>query len=200
LPGWYDSCDDPQTKNLRVWRDCEGDILSVSIPTRSLDLRQSETELRNWCRCLAQRCEAGLIEVQAVASARSPSASLIYKRLLIPAYVYTGLFFTSVEGVPLTWQVVAGEHGTTGVREAIITATLMNEGKLTIEDYERWWAQDPYDPSYRGVDRSVLRFVSDDESYDEQFPAHPLSKVRRVLGALPECVQYDSPHADKPSA
>jgi len=44
---------------------------------------------------------------------------------------------------------------------------------------------DPYDADYRGVDGSVLRFVSDDECYDDGFPDHPLSKVRRLLAAIP---------------
>ncbi len=85
----------------------------------------------------------------------------------------------------LVWTVVAGETGTTGVRQAIITAELMNSGQLTVAEYQRSWAQDPYDPEYGAVNRSVLRFMSDDKRYDERFPAHPLSKVRRVLEDLP---------------
>jgi hypothetical protein len=34
--------------------------------------------------------------------------------------------------------------------------------------------------------------MSDDESYDEQFPQHPLSKIRRTLAALRRNVAYDS--------
>ena len=73
----------------------------------------------------------------------------------------------------------------TGLREAVVTSELMGSGELNLEGYERSWAQDPYDPSYRGADRSVLRFMSDDPVYDERFPQHPLSKVRRVLADLP---------------
>jgi hypothetical protein len=42
------------------------------------------------------------------------------------------------------------------------------------------------------VDRIVLRFVSDDKSYDAEFPHHALSKVRRVMAALPDNVCVDS--------
>ena len=93
-----------------------------------------------------------------------------------------------VRNPPQVWTVVAEEHGTTGVREAMITAELFNAGSMTIEDYERSWARDPYDSKYRGVDRSVLRFVSDDESYDERFPQHPLTKVRQIIVALPTSI------------
>jgi len=80
----------------------------------------------------------------------------------------------------------------TGVREAIVTATLISEGKLKPQEYELHWAHDPYESAYSGVDRSALRSLSDDESYDEQFPLHPLSKVRRTLAALPSNVECDS--------
>ena len=84
----------------------------------------------------------------------------------------------------MIWTIVAREHGTTGIREALITSDLMNKGKLTLESYKASWAQDPYDSSYCGVDRSILRCMSDDESYDQLFPQHPLSKVRRELYRL----------------
>jgi hypothetical protein len=149
-----------------------------------------ETDLQQWCRALAESGAAGLIEVRVAAAALGATVSLIYKRLEVPAYIFTGMLL--VPSQSYVWTVVAGERGTTGVREAVVTAELMNAGKLTIQDYERSWARDPYDPGYRGVDRSVLRFISDDECYDDRFPEHPLSKVRRVLATLPSSVQVGS--------
>jgi hypothetical protein len=109
----------------------------------------------------------------------------------MPAYIFTGMFMTQVRSDWLIWTVVAGERGMTGVREAVVTAQLISEGKLAPKDYERRWSGDPYDPNYSRVDRSVLRFMSDDESYDAQFPQHPLSKVRQLLASLPNHVTYD---------
>lgn len=79
-----------------------------------------------------------------------------------------------------------------GMREAVVTAELINDGKLTIQSYESSWARDPYDPSYCGVDRNVLHFISDDECYDERFPEHPLSMIRQVLAKLPGSVKLES--------
>jgi len=86
------------------------------------------------------------------------------------------------------WTVVDGERGTTGVREAVITAELMDTGKLTMQDYKRFWAQDPTIPVT--AELTVTFFASSPmtSSYDERFPEHPLSKVRRVLATLPESV------------
>ena len=45
----------------------------------------------------------------------------------------------------------------------------MGEGKLKLEEYKSRWARDPYEPDYCSVDRTVLRSMSDDESYDHRF-------------------------------
>jgi hypothetical protein len=175
---------------MRIWRDIDGDVLSLADATEpfgSSDL-SDEKKVRTWCRGLAQSMNGGLIEACKLDS----GIKLIYKRLEMPAYIYTGMLVTRVPGTSLIWTVTAGERGRTGVREAVVTLTLMNEGKLNTEEYELRWGQDPYEPAYHGVDRSVLRFMSDDESYDEQFPRHPLSKIRHTLAALPRNVAYDS--------
>jgi hypothetical protein len=190
LPGWTE---DTTANDMRVWRDADGDVLSVAgieEPFQNFD-RADEMKVKEWCRDLAKSRDGGLIE----AHKSDDGFNFIYKRLQVPAYVYTGMVLARVRETWLIWTTVAGERGTTGVREAVVTATLLNEGKIKPEEYESRWAQDPYEPAYRKVDRSVLRFISDDESYDSQFPQHPLSKVRRILALLPISVEYDFPSA-----
>lgn len=192
LPEWIEST---PTKEMRVWHDIDGDVLSLANSPEPLtdSDRADDRKVRGWCRRIAEDRKGGLIEADRLDN----GIKFIYKRLDMPAYVYTGMLLTRALEAWLVWTVVAGERGTTGVREAVVTATLINEGKLRPEEYELRWAQDPYEPAYRSVDRSVLRFMSDDESYDEQFPQHPLSKVRRILAALPSNVDY-IPRADTP--
>jgi hypothetical protein len=190
MPDWTE---EKATPELRVWRDAQGTVLSLAIPVESIDLPplSDEAGVRRWCRRLAESRRAGLVEVTKVIVPLGTGIALIYKRLEKPAYIYTGMLFLPTEAVLCIWTVVAGERGTTGVREAVVTAELMNAGQLTLRDFEHSWAQDPYDTSYHGVDRSVLRFMSDDKSYDDRFPDHPLSKVRQVLAALPANVRLD---------
>ena len=189
MQGWSE---ETPSGGMRVWRNPHGDVLTLAAPDGSLGLPSvsDETAVRGWCRALAESRAAGLIEVRVTAGALGATVGLIYKRLQKPAYIFTGMLL--VPSQTHIWTAVAGECGTTGVREAVITGELLNAGKLTIESYESSWARDPYEPNYRGVDRSVLRFVSDDECYDEQFPEHPLSKIRRVLAMLPTSVQVES--------
>jgi hypothetical protein len=92
--------------------------------------------------------------------------------------------------VDIIISVVCREFGTTGVREAVVTSELIAQGRLDMKEYERIFARDPYDPGYDGVDRSVLRFMSDDETYDSRSPDHPLSKGRRILRALPAAISF----------
>jgi hypothetical protein len=187
MPGWSE--DSSQGGDLRVWRDSQGDVLSLSaVESLGLPEISNETALQAYSRELAENRHGGLIEVRVVTGTLGATAGLIYKRLEKPAYIFTGMLLVPRQHGSQVWTLVAGERGTTGVREAVITLELVNAGKLRMQDYERSWAQDPYDPTYCGVDRSVLRFISDDESYDERFPEHPLSKVRRVLATLPDWV------------
>ena len=140
-------------------------------------------------RSIAHGSGGGLIEATIGECPFGQTATLIYKRLIKPRYVYTGMLLIARPLDPdLVWTVVSGEIGTTGMREAVITAELMKAGRLTLAEYQRSWARDPYEPEYAeyaNVDRSVLKFMSDDEQYDQRFPSHPLSKVRAVLRDLP---------------
>jgi hypothetical protein len=191
MQGWTE---DVPSGDLRVWRNSQGDVLSLGAVRGSLRLPSltDAVGLQRWCRDVAESRRAGLIEARAGSGGLGAVVSLIYKRLEMPAYIFTGMLFIPNDEVSRVWTVVSGERGTTGLREAIVTTELMNAGRLTIESYKRSWAHDPYDANYCGVDRSLLRFTSDDESYDEQFPEHPLSKVRRVLATLPSSVQIGS--------
>ena len=54
----------------------------------------------------------------------------------------------------------------------------------TAEDLMKLWGEDPYDMTSLGVDSRVRRFTSDGAEYDERFPDHPLTRVRRFLAEL----------------
>lgn len=187
MPGWSE---DPPSEGRRMWRNRQNEALVLTIFAHPHPCFESgnESERRSWAREFAQSRDAGLIEIRT----GDREFRFIFKQLEMPAYYYTGMLIRCVAGVWPVWTTVACELGTTGEREAVVTATLMNEGKLSVDEYRLHWGQDPYEPGYRGVDRSVLRFMSDDESYDQQFPGHPLSKVRRILATLSNYVEYDT--------
>jgi hypothetical protein len=184
--------DQPHDK-MRWWSNPHGDALTLAIVGSLMGFPRlsDEQAWQKWARGLAESRTAGLIEVRASSGKNGAGMALIYKRLNKPAYAFTGMLIVLKGDASQVWTAVAKECGTTGVREALVTDELLKSG-YTIEDYKSSFAQDPYDPSYLGVERSLLRFVSDDERYDERFPDHPLSRVRQTMAALPNAVTVAS--------
>jgi hypothetical protein len=183
MPGWDLVEREP---NAAFWRDASGDVVSLTLSLEQQRVLESSdaNALQAYCRQVAEDQGAGLVEVELATSAQGPAFRYIYKRLVKPAFTFFGVVDIPRERGHWVWMVVAKERGTTGIREALITAYLANNGRLTIESFKASWAQDPYDSSYRGVDRSTLRYESDAAEYDELVPDHPLSKTRRELRRL----------------
>ena len=168
------------------WRDRAGDAVtltrgSAGLVTESLS---DERSLQRYCRRFAESQGAGLVEVEAATSAEGPCLKYIYKRLEKHAFKFFGVVAIPVPQATWIWMIVTLERGDTGVREAVVTAKLFEAGRLTLESYKASWCQDPYDPSYAGVDKSTLRYISDSPEYDDHFPDHPLTKMRRELRRL----------------
>src|SRR5262249_20228691 len=141
LPGWNEGAPD---QDSRTWRDSDGDLLGLDVFARiDYPFGSDEMEQRRWCRELAEGRGGGMIEMHGIDSAAGSSARLIYKRMQAQTtgYAYTGMLITPVEPVFFIWTIVAGERGTSGLREALVTASLLKAGKLRLEDYERCWFQ-----------------------------------------------------------
>jgi tetratricopeptide (TPR) repeat protein len=128
--------------------------------------------------------------VQIITKRRHGLACVVEGRLILP--LESGAFLIDVRSL---------EHGTTGVREAVVTSHLAQLGALQFDAdtqtacIKGWkpsgasaeaggstsiggWFQDPYDPDWTGP---ALYAVSDDERLDSVFPTHPLSRARHIL-------------------
>ena len=184
LPGWHEESSGSDT---RIWRDRHGNVLSctgVSVRVPTLD----KTDLWSFCEEIAVGNRAGLIEARTLWNdEHGPGLSLIYKRLRTTGYVFTGILMQTVAGATQQWTVVAGEQpAKAGAREATVTDELLNSGAMSRAEFDRAWAQHPYDPDYPRNAPQRLRFLSDAEEYDPRFPDHPLTVVRSVLVSLAE--------------
>jgi hypothetical protein len=171
-----------------VWRDSDGDIVSLDV-VKGQDLPNPLTPdtVQAFFREMAEDRQGGLVEARILERPSGEAVEGIYKRRQGTGFVFTGMLIMPVRHASLVWTIVAGEHGTTGVREAVVSAQMFTEGSLTVDAYKRSWAQDPYDAQYRAqgrVDMSTLRYMSDDARFDSQFPNHPLSKIRRGLQTI----------------
>lgn len=87
-------------------------------------------------------------------------------------------------GKVLSVQAICEERGITGIRDAIVFATVSPEAAGMNENgpFEGWMC-DPFDPDYK---KGLLMNLSEDRKYDEQFPEHPLTQARLLLKHLIE--------------
>lgn len=166
--GWHEV---ERRDGFASWRHITGDVLSLAR------IDGGAPELRD-AREIAENFEGSIVSFDSCPVDRYSATRFIYKVEAGSGYKYSGMIFLPFEGCSYVVSVVSGERGPTGVREALVTARLLEQGSLTPETYESEWFSDPYDPDYEG---RVLRSLSDDESYDGLID-HPLSTVRRILG------------------
>jgi hypothetical protein len=113
-------------------------------------------------------------------------AAIIFNQEQLPAYAYTGMLIIPRRGHHFVVSVASVERGMTGVRDAIVTAQLLQQGKLdpTKTDANRRveeWFSDPYDAAFNAT---ALNSVADSEQYDSLVPSHPLSRVRATLRTI----------------
>ena len=118
----------------------------------------------------------------------------------VQVIMFTGILIVEFRQHRCQFTAVSGEQGTTGIREALVTDTLLGTGQIRVRKYPFYlrpfkrssgyvegWFRDPYDVKYRGI---TLRSVSDDEEYDAQFPDHPLSRLRCTLASVRDSLRF----------
>ena len=111
----------------------------------------------------------------------------IEKRARPPGYGYIGRLHVMLEHHTVVFWIQAMEHGVTGVREALVVAEALKEGRISIPAASPsgttipGWFVDPYDPTRKG--RTICS-IADEQQYDVKFPGHPLSRIRQTLGQI----------------
>jgi tetratricopeptide (TPR) repeat protein len=189
------------------WKNAHGDTLRADVAARAdVPLRASDLAVaREFYRREAVQYEGGIVSVEAVDAGGVRSLEVLDKRRRGLGYAYRGVLAIPMGRAGFTLTTDAIEHGTTGVREAVVTAHLFERGDLKIEagpdgkKVVKGWFQDPYDADYQG---NVLHCLADDERLDALFPDHPLSRTRAYLKRIRKSVAIDASVAgdDAPAA
>ena len=182
----HDFFEQPEENGRRLWRNDHGDIVVRTVTDMSWPVTPLQAVFRIMVRENVKKRGAGLIE--AVRREGERRAWWIDKKRHGTGYVFFGMLFLPENGGTVTWNAILSECGTTGVREAVVTQRLMKAKKLTAKNYEKTFGRDPYDDALQHEDPSLRRFLSDDEEWDEDFPDHPLTRMRRLMRELPECL------------
>jgi hypothetical protein len=177
---------------VRHWRTGEGDLLIVNFynlpPDFPVDARCID-DLRHFYRESHAPLGMGLIEAEHVGGSERLWIRTIFKKSENPGMTYVGAITIPFRDCSFTVTCVCFEHGMTGLRDSIVLnewlsgrrESLATPGETIRSMIEREWVQDLYDST---IKTGVLRNVSEDEKYDERFPKHPLSRLRRILNFL----------------
>lgn len=97
---------------------------------------------------------------------------------------YLGMLFVYCPDATWRIQLSATEHGTTGVREAVVAAMLGDRWKAALPAREPV-VHTSVEEFFSAVRTSEVHLLpSDGPEYDGSFPDHPLTLVRRRFGAL----------------
>lgn len=141
--------------------------------------------LRNYYRLCADRSGAGLVSCDPIAIKGISCLKVICKVPQQPSgMAYVGTIVMPFSQGSYTIKVQSQERGITGQRESFILDKMMSKGLVGVDERSGKltnWEKDPYDPH---IHTRVMVNPSEAERYDSAFPAHPLSRVRRILTGI----------------
>jgi len=170
---------------VRVWHTPAGDGIGLYYfpvpPDIGADL-QSVSAVRAFYREMAMQFGAAIIELDLI----QVNGSLVIRQIIkVPqqphGMLYLGTLTLPFRDFSYVIKIQCMEDGTTGVREAVVLDEKLAAGEVKLDEKNgtiSGWMQDPYDSSIRDV---FARNKSEAMEYDQRFPEHPLSRLRRAM-------------------
>jgi hypothetical protein len=209
-PGWSLLPEVP-AKSECAWTNNQGLIITLhhlGLDRALRDRMQEVKAVRDYYRASFGKRGMGLIECDILQLQGVPAVRAIAK-LVLPqkGAAYAGTVALPLPKESYVFNTVAKELGITGMRETAVMLKISTEfekqgysldlpavsgqqsesAKVPIA----WknsatgavihWAQDPYEPEFKGP---CLRNLADSAEHDAGLPEHPLSRVRAALQSL----------------
>lgn len=87
-------------------------------------------------------------------------------------------------------KITAQEFGITGMRDSLVFEQLRASKQIQVDadsEFPKGWMEDPYKPEWQAP---CLRNKADDEIYDEKFPDHPLSRLRKEISQIKGTLRF----------
>lgn len=174
-----------ETPQSLLWITPQGDAVKLQLASRAshwpFDLRD-EAAARDFYTRECDSLSGALIEL-AVSRIRSFEALTgIFKyRSPVPQHLgmyYVGIVWLPFESCVFQINIESLERGTTGAREAAV-ALIEKPESPTQDEPELLTSMEDFFERVRNAKVRVL--PSDAPKYDDAFPEHPLSKVRRMM-------------------
>jgi hypothetical protein len=190
--------------NQRNWLTPEGDRVTLYHFVKPSPKGATPKHLEYWREKARESCARGggaLIEAELTTVDGRAMIRDITKVPQLPSGMgYLGCLSMPFRDFGYLIAVACRERGITGMRDTAIFAELMQKGEVRLEEgaeLAEGWMQDPYDPS-RKVPPGRNR--SEDEIYDDRFPDHPLSQLRRLVRQIETTLRLSDEVRSEPSA
>ena len=188
--------------NARFWAGGSDDVLSLNFfplpPDLPTDLANT-IAIRSAYAGLAAVAGHALLELARLDLSSARALRVIFKQPQVASgggRIYVGSITLPFRDLSFVIKVTCPEHPPFGVREAIVLDQLMRSGELQLLlppdetpdplqviglDRIAGWLVEPIDPN---VPPHLAHNRSDDQSFDDAFPSHPLTRTRRYLDRL----------------
>lgn len=160
------------------------------LPPDIIAKDSSEKSIQENYRNVAAEVGGAIIEVKKETLGKLEAIKTIFKFPMQPSGVaYLGSYTIPFADCSYVIKVQCPEVGTSGVRDTTIFEFMMRKGliKLT-DDGPEGWMKDPYDES---IKLPLMMNLSESEEFDEAFPMHPLSRLRKHMKMIKDTFKYD---------
>lgn len=168
-------------------RDLYGDEFSSRMivthqdePLDGVDLNDLEG-IRKLVQNIATQAKQIVVSAEVINAAGLPSLWYILKQSQAPSgMAYSGSLVLPLRSQFFTIQLMCLETGITGIRESIVVDKLLEQG-VSFKDLADT-------NSYCDEGTALAQYSADASIYDERFPQHPLSRVRRYIAEILQCL------------
>lgn len=164
----------------RVWRFTDGDAVGIFLFTAKPDLPQTR-EIDRFISEYGGRVQAGgarLVECSIVELRGLPMLRTIVKVPQKPhGMTYLGSLTLPFTRSSYVVKVQCEERGMTGLREAVLLAEGLRSNSVAISPESETPIAGQWSP--------------DSAEFDERFPQHPISRLRKHLQEIPGCLRLD---------
>ena len=186
---------DELSNNKKVFYLNDYDDLSINLFDYPPDItakNDTEFELQNNYRKLAYESGGAIIEVKKVKLGSFDTIKVIMKMPKKPSGMnYIGSYTIPFKNFSYVVKVQCSEQGITGIRDTVVFEMMIRNGTVKINDEKgilEGWMSDPYDDS---IHLPFMMNLSESEEFDNMFPKHPLSRVRKYLKHIEETIKID---------
>ena len=171
------------------------DDLSINLFDYPPDItakNDTDLELQNNYRKIAYESGGAIIEVKKVKLGSFDTIKTIIKFKMKSAGIcYIGSYTIPFKNFSYVVKMQCIEQGATGMRDAILLEMMIRNGKVQLGEeggIMKGWMRDPYDDS---IQLPFMMNLSESEEFDNMFPKHPLSRMRKYLKEIEETIKID---------